>query len=229
MPFPGDYLSGSMTGTSHPRVRRQGLALLLGGVIFAAGGCTSSESARAVPGQLRGPQLTQPIPKPDFTLITMEGNPFHFREATRGTLTLLFFGYTHCPDVCPLHMANIAAVLKKLPLAVTERVRVVFVTTDPERDTPERLREWLGGFDPRFIGLTGSPAAIALAQTAARVAPAFRDTTTAAPPGEYYLGHAAQVIAYTPDGYAHAMYPWGIRQEDWANDLPLLLARWPGP
>ncbi len=180
------------------------------------------------PEALRGPELATPLPKPDFTLLTLDGAPFDFRKETNGYLTLLFFGYTHCPDVCPVHMANLGRVMKQLPNLVTERIKVVFVTTDPERDTPERLREWLAGFDPRFIALTGSPESIRLAQVAARVQPAFRDTSVVTPPGEYLIGHAAQVIAYAPDNLAHSMYPWGIRQEDWAHDLPLLLERWPG-
>ena len=71
-------------------------------------------------------------------------------------MTLLFFGYTYCPDVCPIHMANIAAVKKKLPPDVASRLKVVFVTTDPERDTPERITQWLSHFDRSFIGLTGT-------------------------------------------------------------------------
>lgn len=205
---------------------RHHLVVIAAGALLAA--CQSAPRTSRAPEALRGPELVQPIPKPDFTLVTMTGEPFHFRDATEGYLTLLFFGYTHCPDVCPVHMANLGKVLKELPEQVTRRVKVVFVTTDPERDTPERLREWLGKFHADFIGLTGSAQSIALAQQAARVQPAFKDTTGASSSTEYLVGHAAQVIAYTPDNLVHAMYPWGIRQEDWAHDIPLLLERWPG-
>ncbi|HEU5170512.1 MAG TPA: SCO family protein, partial [Gemmatimonadales bacterium] len=142
------------------------------------------------------------------------------RRDTRGAVTLLFFGYTHCPDVCPVHMANLAAVLDRLPTQIADRVRVVFVTTDPERDTPARLREWLGAFDARFIGLTGPPEQLERAQIAAGVLPAVRDTAA----GENYsVGHAAQVIAYTADGLGRVMYPFGTRQADWEHDLPRLV------
>src|SRR6185503_13445772 len=102
--------------------------------------------------------------KPGFMLQNLDGSPFDFRQATRGTLSFLFFGYTNCPDVCPLHMANLAAALEGLPPKARQRVRVVFVTTDPQRDTPERLTRWLANFDSTFIGARGEPAALELAQ-----------------------------------------------------------------
>ncbi len=111
-----------------------------------------SESA----GAYRGALLSEPQEKVDFTLSDSEGRPFNFRERTDGFVTLLFFGYTHCPDVCPIHMANIAAVLDDLPFELRRQFRVVFVTTDPERDTAERLRGWLDNFDTSFIGLRGA-------------------------------------------------------------------------
>ena len=79
-------------------------------------------SAPPRPGELRGTVLPEPMPKPAFTLTTTAGAPFDFRAETHGTLTLLFFGYTHCPDICPVHMANIAAVLQKLPPPQARRV-----------------------------------------------------------------------------------------------------------
>src|SRR5215813_9518697 len=117
----------------------------------------------------RGGLVTPPLPKPRFTLTDTSSASFDFREKTQGYVTLLFFGYTRCPDQCPLHMANIAMALKKLPTSVADRVKVVFVTTDPARDSPNVLRAWLKHFDERFIGLTGSEAAIEGAQRAAGV------------------------------------------------------------
>ena len=115
----------------------------------------------------RGGLVTPPLAKPQFTLTDTSGAPFDFRAETQGHVMLLFFGYTRCPDVCPLHMANIAAVLKQLPTDVVDKIKVVFVTTDPARDTPAVLRTWLDHFDKRFIGLTGSDAEIRGAQQAA--------------------------------------------------------------
>ncbi|HEY7573705.1 MAG TPA: SCO family protein, partial [Thermoanaerobaculia bacterium] len=121
--------------------------------LVAGAACSEGAPARAAgggggpeAGALRGTELDPSWPKPDFTLTDTEGGPFDFRARTDGFVTLLFFGYTHCPDVCPVHMANIAAVLADLDYADRARIRVVFVTTDPERDTPGRLREWLDRF-----------------------------------------------------------------------------------
>jgi protein SCO1/2 len=73
--------------------------------------------------------------KPDFTLNDTASEPFDFRTETEGFVTLLFFGYTYCPDVCPIHMANIGAVLATLPPGIANQVKVVMVSTDPNRDT----------------------------------------------------------------------------------------------
>jgi protein SCO1/2 len=152
----------------------------------------------------------------------MRGGPFDFRRETDGYVTLLFFGYTHCPDVCPVHMANLGAVLDRFPFEISSRVKVVFVTTDPARDTPERLRKWLGGFSPDFIGLTGTAEQLTQAQIAAGLMPAAPDSADSGK-ADYGVGHAAQVLAYTPDNLERVQYPAGTRQEDWAHDLPLLV------
>lgn len=162
-----------------------------------------------------------PIPKPDVTLTDTEGRPYAFRREAVGKVTLLFFGYTNCPDVCPVHMANIAAALHKTSDAIARQVDVVFVTTDPERDTPDRLRAWLDHFDARFVGLTGSQAEVDAAQSAMGLPPAYRDSV---PGGSYQVGHAAQVIAFTRDGLARFAFPFGTRQSEWAQEIPRLVA-----
>ena len=168
----------------------------------------------------RGGLVTPPLLKPQFTLTDTSGAPFDFWLATQGYVTLLFFGYTHCPDACPLHMANIARSLHKMPPEVKDQVKVVFVTTDPARDTPTVLRAWLNQFDRRFIGLTGSEAAIAAAQRAAHIPPA---SITGRANQDYEVGHASFVLAYTKDNLAHLIYPGGVTPMDWAHDLPLLV------
>ena len=161
--------------------------------------------------------------KPDFTLTDLDGKPFEFRRETDGYLTLLFFGYTNCPDVCPLHMANIGAVLRQQSPEVANRVKVVFVTTDPDRDSIPVLKEFLGRFSPQIIGLTGTAAELSAAQQSARLLPAYRDTVNRLVNGGYSVGHAAQVIAFTADDSLRVVYPFGIRQEDWAYDIPRLV------
>src|SRR5215471_8261677 len=117
----------------------------------------------------RGGLVTPPLPKPAFTLTDTSGAPFDLRQRTQGYVTLLFFGYTYCPDQCPMHMAALGAALKRMPAAVADQVKLVFVTTDPARDTPAVLRRWLDFFDRRSAGLTGSEAAIEGVQRAAGV------------------------------------------------------------
>lgn len=194
-----------------------------------------SEAARATEGGIppsstdaaagyRGVVL-EPGPRPDFTLSDVDGKAFGFREETESQLALLFFGYTNCPDICPVHMAGIASVLRDLPWEVRDRIRVVFVSTDPGRDTPERMREWLSGFDPRFIGLRGDMEAVNRIQAKLALPPAIRG---AVPPdgedgGGYEVGHAAQVLVFGA-GDRRLAYPFGTRQADWRHDLPLLVS-----
>jgi len=172
-------------------------------------------------GESAAAEYPHPRPKPAFTLTDTEGHPFPFRDSTAGFVTLLFFGYTNCPDVCPAQIANIAAALHKLPDPVARQVKVVFVTTDPARDTPERLRAWLDHFDPGFIGLTGTQAAIDSAQLAMHLPPAEKEVL---PDGRYLMGHWAQVIAFTKDGMARFAFPFGTRQSEWAQEIPRLVA-----
>ena len=175
----------------------------------------------------RGGVVTPPMPKPKFTLTNTSGAAFDFSAETQGYVTLLFFGYTHCPDECPLHMATIAQSMRQMPASVTDQIKVVFVTADPARDSTKVLRTWLDQFDKRFIGLTGSEAAITAAQRSAHV-PASTKTVLANK--TYEVGHASFVIAYTKDNLAHVIYPGGVSPADWAHDLPLLVKEvWTSP
>ncbi len=183
--------------------------------------CAAGKADRS-PGDLRGFVLDQPLAKPEFTLTATDGTPFDFRKATEGFVTLVFFGYTNCPDVCPVHMSNLGAVLPELDPRVSERIKVVFVTTDPRRDTPAVLRAWLDHFSTGFIGLTGDSSAIAAVQGALQLAPAVIERAAPRDTG-YAVGHSALVVAFTADNQAHVVYPYGTRQEDWAHDLPALV------
>lgn len=205
-----------MTHSPRPSL---GLAPSLIAALFALAGCgISAESGGRA---YRGAMIAHAMPRPSFTLTDTHGHPFDFRAQTDDTVTLLFFGYLNCPDVCPVHLTNIATVMRGLPYDVTSKVRVVFVTTDPARDTPEKLQAWLANFDPSFIGLRGTPEQITAIEKSVDVAPAVAAAPDAA--GGYEVGHAAQVLAFTRDDSAHVVYPFGTRQADWAHDLPLLV------
>src|SRR5450759_944458 len=87
---------------------------------------------QAITGSYRGGIVTPPLPKPGFVLTDTSGAAFDFRQRTDGYVTLLFFGYTYCPDQCPMHMANLGAALKQMPAETANQVKLVFVPTDPE-------------------------------------------------------------------------------------------------
>jgi protein SCO1 len=186
-------------------------------VLLILASCATT--ARAAGETYRGGLVTPPLPKPRFVLTDTSGAPFDFWNRTAGSVTLLFFGYTRCPDQCPMHMANIGLALKKLPSDVADHVRLVFVTTDPSRDTPAQLRRWLDQFDRRFVGLTGSDAALAAVQKATGVPAATRRDSS---DGSYAVAHANFVVAYSRDNRAHVIYPGGVSAADWLHDLPLL-------
>jgi protein SCO1 len=169
----------------------------------------------------RGGLVTPPLPKPGFVLTDTSGAPFDFKQRTEGYVTLLFFGYTNCPDQCPMHMANLGAALKKVPAGIADQIKLVFVTTDPARDSPAVMRRWLDLFDRRSIGLTGTEQAIAAVERATGIPVA---TKTGPANGNYGVAHANFVLAYSKDNLAHVIYPGGVSKDDWVHDLPLLIS-----
>jgi protein SCO1/2 len=160
-----------------------------------------------------GIDLAEPYRRPSFTLTDTTGAPFDFKKATAGRPTLLFFGYTRCPDVCPTTMADIAVALRGLDASLVTQLQVVFVTTDPAHDTPAVLGEYLGRFDAdlpqHFIGLTGDQAAIDQAQLATGVPLAEEDGRL----------HSSLLLLYGPDDQAHVAFDAGNTARDIASDL----------
>ena len=128
----------------------------------------------------------------------------------RGKAVVLFFGFTHCPDVCPTTLADLAGVMKALgPQA--DRVQVLFVTVDPERDTPQALDQYVHAFDKRFIALRGDPAATE------RVAKEFKIYYEKRRQGDTYtVDHSAQSYVIDPQGRLRLL----VRQDGLAADLP---------
>ena len=195
-------------------------------VLFLLAACTPGQPP-VRPEDLKGPRLVGAKPLPMLHLERAPGKPFDLAAQASGKLTFLFFGYTNCPDVCPLHMANLAAALKTLPADIRRKVRVVFVTTDPARDTPERLGAWLGQFDSSFVGVRGDAASLEAAQRGLGMPLAARDGEVP-DSGGYTISHGAHLWAFTPDDSAHVVYPMGMQRQDLASDIPKLLRLWPG-
>ncbi|MFJ2262279.1 SCO family protein [Streptomyces sp. NPDC087844] len=171
--------------------------------------------------------LDKPFEKPDLVLTDTHGKKYDLREATAGKPTLVYFGYTNCPDVCPLTMNNIAVAKKqlaqdkKLSQAEKDSLRVVFVTTDPERDTPAALGKWLKGIDPDVVGLTGSFDTI---QAGARTLGISIEAPTKGKDGKVTSMHGTQVIAFSPktDG-GYVLYGEDATVDDYTKDLPALI------
>ncbi len=169
--------------------------------------------------------LDEPFAKPDLVLTDTEGKPYDLRKETKGKPTLIYFGYTNCPDVCPLTMNNIAVakkeVSKKLPKSELANLRIVFVTTDPERDTPAELGKWLKGIDPEIVGLTGDFDKIQAGalELHISIAPPTKDEN-----GKTVSEHGTQVIAFSPKTDAgYVLYDKSATVQDYEKDLPKLL------
>jgi protein SCO1 len=207
-------------------------SIVVAAVLLASCG-GSGPSGNAVVSQVGGPPETsatypgallfpRSYPKPDVTLEDTEGAPYDLATQTMGELTLVYFGYTHCPDLCPLNMATAAAALRLLPSAERSRVRVVFVTTDPNRDTPPVIRIWLDHFDPSFIGLTGTISQIRETEATTGIPLSFAEHATE-PGASYTVVHAGYILVYTQDNRAHVEFPAEILPSEEAQDITTLL------
>ncbi len=208
-------------------MRRVNVAIAGAAMVLAASACGSSSGSTATAGpqaratvSLAGRPLTPAVVAPTTHLIDTNGSPFDVRSETAGRLTFVFFGYTHCPDVCPTTVADIAAALNQQTPAVRARTTLVFVTTDPDRDSPQIIRQWLNQFDASFIGLTGNWTDIAGYATALGL-PTIRPEQ--APDGSWTVEHVSQVTAFSPDGTARVGYLANATVANYSHDIPLLL------
>ncbi|MBR7825534.1 SCO family protein [Actinospica sp. MGRD01-02] len=201
------------------------IAVGLLGSVGACGASSSSASSGVVVDStptsiFDGDLLNPPYAKPDVTLTDSSGKQFNLVEGTKGKVTLVYFGYTHCPDVCPTTMATIAATMRTLTAAQAAQVDVVFISSDPKRDTPSVLKTWLGQYNPTFIGLTGDFSKIQSAAATLGVdLEAPRDTN-----GQYTVTHGAEVIAFDAKGKGDLLYTSGTSVPEFQHDIPLLLA-----
>ena len=165
--------------------------------------------------------LDKPFEKPDLVLTDTQGEKYDLRAETAGRPTLIYFGYTHCPDVCPLTMNNLAVAKKQLPQDQQDALRIVFVTTDPERDTSAALGTWLKGIDSQVVGLTGDFDTI---QAGARTLGISIDPPRKDDNGKTVSDHGTQVIAFSPktDG-GYVLYGEDATVDDYTKDLPKLI------
>jgi protein SCO1 len=155
----------------------------------------------------------------DFALTDHNGKPRTLADF-KGKAVVVFFGYTQCPDVCPTTMAEMATVMKELgPLA--DRVQVLFITVDPERDTQELLSKYVPAFDPRFLGLRGD---LAATQKVAQDFKVFYQKVPGKEPGSYTMDHTAGSYVFDPQGRIRLFVRHGQGAAPITHDLKLLLS-----
>lgn len=157
---------------------------------------------------------------PEIALTAADGSDFRL-SLLRGKVVVLEFGFTHCPAVCPASLAMLAQARQKLgPNA--DRLQVVFISVDPERDTPARLKSYLAQFDKSFIGLTGTPEQMA----AIRKDYGITATKFAAPAGQggYQMGHSSYLYFIDKKGMLRAMMPFGRPADEMVHDVNVLAA-----
>ncbi|GFZ66883.1 copper-binding protein [Pseudomonas amygdali pv. eriobotryae] len=139
----------------------------------------------------------------------------------KGKWTLMFFGYTFCPDICPTTLAQIKQIRTELPEKVVERMRMVLVSVDPERDTPQQLKQYLGYFDPQYIGLTAPVADIQTLANAVSIPFIPADTSKA----NYFVDHSGNLALIGPDGTQRGFIRAPLNNQKLVKQLPRLLER----
>lgn len=169
--------------------------------------------------ELHGTLIEPPIPAADFTLTSADG-PVRL-EDMRGKVVVLFFGYTFCPDVCPTTMVRLGQAMELLG-DDAERVQVVMVTVDPERDTPERLAQYVRAFHPSFLGLTGTEEEINAVAATYGIYHAKAEGSEAT---NYLVDHTSTVTVIDRNGGVRLLWPFDVPAEGYANDLRALLRR----
>jgi protein SCO1/2 len=176
--------------------------LTLGVLLVMISGCTAAPSApsgqtNADPaGYLGGSSLPEPYTMPEISLTDTSGRPYSLATTPSKPVTLLFFGYTHCPDVCIAVLSDVSLALQRLTPADRDQIQLVFVTTDPARDQEKQIRGYLDRFNPSFVGLTGPLSTI---KRAAGDVGVDIQGMKKLPSGGYEVGHSAQVIGFSRD------------------------------
>lgn len=194
--------------------RRLRIILILGLVASALAVTACSKS-----NQYHGYDLSGLMPDLAFTL-TGENGKTVTAESTAGSIRAVFFGYTHCPDICPVTLSRLKAALQMLPEAQRDKVRVLFVSVDPRRDDAERLREYTSRFGPRFIGLTGTQEQLAALTKRYRVTYSYGEPNDK---GFYIVSHSTGVYVFGPNGRLHLLLDQSLTAEQIAQDLGTLL------
>jgi len=199
------------------------LAAAATAVVLAGCGSSTSLTGGGNNG-FAGDELGTPIAMPALDLTDTADQPYDLASELKGHLTLLYFGYTHCPDICPTTMADLGAAIRSLPKSEADKVQVVFVTSDPARDTPAVMKAWLANFDQGvplpFIGLTGTVKEIdaGAAKLGIYLEPPVKEKD-----GTIEVTHGAQTLAFSgTDQKAHLVWTPGTTVKQYAHDIKRL-------
>ncbi|RUR29899.1 SCO family protein [Vreelandella nanhaiensis] len=161
------------------------------------------------------------MPKLDFSLTDEEGEAVQ-GEDYRGKVTLVYFGYTFCPDVCPITLARLGDAIRKLDEETRDEIQVLFISVDPSRDTPEVLKRYTHAFGPEFVGLTGDKAEIDAVTNRYRVAYEYSEANEN---GDYLVNHSSAVFAFDREGQAQFLVRDSHPVSDVEADIKRLVAK----
>ncbi len=206
-------LTSTRIFSSFSRYRMTRLARFILLVLLICGCGNSSE-----PGIYAGLEVSDPSVMPNPILTDTNGQPFAMKADTEGSVRLVYFGFSSCPDICSVHLAQLSDVIDRP--GMPPNITVIFVTVDPDVDTPEVMRSFLDQFNSDFVGLTGTNEELVEAQrqfSALIASPVLDDEGQ-----KETIGHDGRVFAFSPDGIGRTQYPHPTRQTTWTRDLPIL-------
>jgi len=197
----------------NPKLARFGISLL-----FGIGVAVAAPPRLSPPDDLfKAGTLSPVMPAPEIALSGTDGKPFSMARF-RGKVVLLAFGFSNCGEVCPITLATLAGARKKLGADAAD-VQVVYVTVDPERDTAAQMKQFLGSFDPSFVGGVGTRTQLEVAYQSYGIS----INKVANADGSYTLGHSSSIYMIDRAGGLRAVMPYGHPADDFVHDLKILL------
>lgn len=170
------------------------------------------------PHTFHGTVIQSPDTSYNFTLTSADGDVS--LSDYQGKLVLIYFGYTFCPDICPATLANVGQALRSMSESQAEDIQLIMVSLDPERDSPEKLAEYVAHFYPSFIGITGSEESLAEITSLYGIYYEKHDGTEAT---GYLIDHTATLLVIDREGYLKLVFPFGVTVEEIADDLKYML------
>ena len=191
------------------------IKILLGTIAIIAGLAAGVYFFR--PHTFHGTVIQSPDPSYDFTLTSANGDVS--LSDYRGKIVLVYFGYTFCPDICPATLANVGQSLKKLGTKADD-IQLIMISLDPERDSPEKLAEYVGHFHPSFVGVTGSPDEL---DKVASLYGIFYEKAEGTNNIGYLINHTATLLVIDREGYLKLVFPFGVTVPEIVDDLKYML------